>query len=100
MYMVKLNEAPQNSAKKFMAHVTDTVTGRQRTVYFGARGYQDYTIHKDKERRDRYLARHASREDWSNPFTAGFWAAHLLWNKPTLQASINDIKKRFKIGFY
>ena len=35
-------------------------------VHFGARGYEDYTMHKDPERRRRYIARH-SREDYSNP---------------------------------
>ena len=27
--------------------------------------------------------------------TAGFWARWLLWNKPTIEVSYNDIKKRF-----
>ena len=28
--------------------------------------------------------------------SAGFYSKHVLWNKPTLKASIDDINKRFK----
>ena len=28
--------------------------------------------------------------------TAGFWSANVLWNKPTLQASVADINKTYK----
>ena len=50
-----------------------------RTIHFGAKGYEDYTTHKDPERKARYLARH-SGEDWSEAGvnTAGFWAGWLL----------------------
>ena len=67
-----------------------------RTIHFGAAGYQDYTTHKDPERKARYLARH-SGEDWSEAGvnTAGFWARWLLWNRPSLQASIRDVNQRF-----
>ena len=27
---------------------------------------------------------------------AGFYSKHVLWNKPTLKESIDDINKRFK----
>jgi hypothetical protein len=66
-----------------------------KTIHFGAKGYQDYTIHHDPERRERYIKRHQVREDWSNPNTAGFWAYWLLWNKPTLEESIDDVESRF-----
>lgn len=73
--------------------------GRTKTVHFGASGYQDYTQHKDKERKERYLARHKSRENWgkSGIRTAGFWSRWLLWNKPTISGSLTDIRKRFKV---
>ena len=65
-----------------------------RTIHFGAAGYEDYTTHKDPRRKARDLARHAG-EDWSDPTTAGFWARWLLWNQPTLRASIRDVNQRF-----
>ena len=28
--------------------------------------------------------------------TAGFWSKNVLWNKPTLKSSVDDINKKFK----
>ena len=80
------------AGKKYMAKVGD------KTVHFGATGYEDYTTHKDEKRKASYLARHRTKEDWtlSGVDTAGFWARHLLWNEPSLTASVADINKRFK----
>ena len=36
----------------------------------------------------------------NDPNYAGFYALNLLWNKPTLQASINDTEKRYIIKIY
>ena len=68
-------------------------------VDFGSSGYQDITMHKDSDRKDRYIARHKSRENWekSGLNTAGFWSRWLLWNLPTITSSIKDIDKRFNI---
>lgn len=67
-----------------------------RIIKFGAYGYEDFTIHKDPQRKKRYIARH-NKENWHNPHTKGFWARWLLWNKPTITASIANIRKRFGI---
>lgn len=69
-------------------------------VRFGAKGYSDYTIHQDKERKARYISRHRSREDWkkSGIKTAGFWSYWLLWNQKTIDSSIRDIENKFKIN--
>jgi hypothetical protein len=67
-------------------------------VDFGAKGYSDYTIHKDPVRKARYIIRHRLRENWRNPKTAGFWSRWLLWEKPTLRQASNEIKKRFGIN--
>jgi hypothetical protein len=68
---------------------------RTKTVYFGDNRYEDYTMHHDPARKQRYLNRHRAREDFSNPETAGFWSANLLWNKPTIVGSLRDIFKQF-----
>ena len=69
-----------------------------KTVHFGASGYQDYTTHGDEQRKASYLARHRTTENWtlSGINTAGFWARHLLWNEPSLSASVADDNRRFK----
>ena len=68
-----------------------------KTVHFGATGYEDFTTSKDEKRKASYLARHKTSEDYTlaGVDTAGFWARWLLWNKPSITASIRDINQRF-----
>ena len=78
--------------KKFEARIDN-----RKSVYFGQAGASDFTIHKDPERKERYLQRHRGMgEDWSNPLTAGFFSRWVLWNKPTITESIRDTNRRFK----
>lgn len=85
------------SGKKWAAIFT-TPAGRSKTVHFGAAGYEDFTVHRDAMRRQRYLERHGrGREDWDNPLTPGALSRWLLWNKPTLEASIRDFRRRFGV---
>jgi len=81
--------------KRYKVVITDG--DKKKTIHFGAKGYENFTMHKDNERKYRYIDRHKSKEDWQDPFTAGFWALHTLWNKPTIQGSLNDIKRNFDI---
>lgn len=73
------------------------ITKTNKKVYFGAAGMSDFTKHKDEERKQRYIKRHEKNEKWtkSGIDTAGFWSFWLLWNKPTIKQSYEDIKKRF-----
>lgn len=78
--------------KKLMATFSDGTT-----THFGARGMSDFTKHKDPLRKNRYISRHRARENWKNPKTAGALSLYVLWNKPSLKASIADYKRRFKL---
>ena len=80
----------RNKLKKFDATINGT-----KTISFGARGMSDYTIHKDEARKNLYLNRHRKREDWGDAYSAGFYSRWVLWNKPTLKESIDDLNKRF-----
>lgn len=87
-----------NPDKKYMARFE--VDGRERTTHFGAAGMKDYTLHSklDREARKRaYDARHRPNEDWSDFMSAGSLAKYILWNKPTISASITDYKRRFNL---
>lgn len=90
---VVILEKSKNSTKKYAVKVGN------KTVNFGAKGYSDFTIHKDVDRMHRYENRHKSRENWtkSGIKTAGFWSKWILWNKPSLNASIKDTERRFGI---
>jgi len=68
-----------------------------KTIHFGSAEMSDFTIHKDPERKERYLKRHIKNEDWNNIKTAGFFSRWLLWNLPTLNKSIKDTENRFNI---
>ena len=74
-------------------------TDKKYLLSFGDSRYQDYTMHKNDDRKNNYLSRHG-KEDHSakNIKSAAFMSAHLLWGKPTLQASISDVNKRFNIN--
>ena len=80
--------------KKYDARIDGT-----KTVSFGQKGASDFTKHKNTYRKERYIDIHKTNEDWNKPGakTAGFYDKHVLWNKPTLKAGIDDINKRFKI---
>ncbi len=71
----------------------------RKTIHFGAKGYSDYTIHKDPERKQRYIDRHKDNENWtkSGIDTAGFWSRWLLWGEPTLGQSIEKIEDKFGV---
>lgn len=78
--------------KKYKAIFSDgTIT------YFGATGYSDYIQSKNPIKKMNYLARHKMRESWNDYKSAGSLSRYILWNKPTLQESINDYKRRFNL---
>lgn len=94
---IKLSKSTRKG-KKYMVVITDD--DRKKTIHFGAEGYSDYTKHKDPDRKKKYIARHKPNENWtkSGIYTAGWWARWALWNKPTLEQSIKDIERRFKVN--
>jgi len=81
--------------KKLTAEFYDTDTLKTKTIHFGSKGYSDFTKHKDVKRRELYLKRHAKNENWEDFQSAGSLSRYILWNKPTLDKSIKDFKKRF-----
>ena len=45
----------------------------------------DYRLHKDIDRRNQYIIRHAKDLKTDDPTRAGYLSMLLLWNKPTLE---------------
>ena len=63
-----------------------------------SKGYTDYLLSKDKERRDRYRKRHAKDLKTGDPTRAGYLSYYLLWGDSTsLKENIKSYKKRFKL---
>ena len=116
---VKITRSP-NSVKKFRATLEDG-----RTVDFGARGYSDYTKHKNPSRMRSYVSRHggkipkstmtesdpqkiqsrmlrvtlSDKENWkmSGINSAGFWSRWYLWSFPSFGGVEKYMSKKFGI---
>lgn len=79
--------------KKFDVYVRNKKTGGTKKVSFGATGYEDYTIHHDKDRRERYRSRHKN-DKINNPLYPGFWSWHILWGDSTsISQNMKNINK-------
>lgn len=92
--LVKISKSPKKDKKLMAIFEKD---GKEIVRHFGAKGYSDFTIHKNPERMRRYSERHKSRENWKDPTTPGALSKYILWNKPSLSASIADYKRRFNL---
>lgn len=85
-----------NPNKKYMA-VFYEGKKKVKTTHFGAAGMSDYTKHRDEARKQRYINRHRTNENWSNYMSAGALSRWILWNQKTLTASKADYKRRFNL---
>ena len=71
------------SKRKNNKYVTTLASGKK--IHFGSSQYPDYLIHKDKERREKYLARakkiinKQGELTYTNPESANYWSINLLW---------------------
>ena len=93
---MKLLEVKKSTktGKKYMAVFENN--GRKKTIHFGDSSAQDYTQHGDKQRRENYLSRHKSRENWNDPSTAGALSRWLLWGNSTSFAdNLRSFRSRF-----
>jgi hypothetical protein len=82
--------------KKMMA-VFETDAKRTKTVHFGAKGMDDYTITKDRAQQQRYLDRHRANENWSKADSPGALSRWVLWSATTLEQGIRNYKQRFNL---
>ncbi len=75
--------APAGSKKKWKVRVCRK--GKEKTLQYGQRGYQDYTQHKDPKRRKKFLARSAGIRNKQgkltkdDPFSANYWNRRKTW---------------------
>ena len=90
-------EKSNRKDKKYMVSYLNPETGRVGTIHFGAKGMNDFTIHKNEEKKRLYLIRHQKNEDWTDLTKAGTWARFLLWGEKTLEASVKEMEKKFNI---
>jgi hypothetical protein len=89
--MIEKLLAANDGKHKWIAYFTN---GRK--VKFGAKGYSDYTIHKDKERRERYRERHEKDLTTQDPYKPGYLSYYLLWgDSPSLDTNVKKYNQKF-----
>eukprot|EP00965_Chrysotila_dentata_P091642 3025798-Pleurochrysis_carterae.AAC.1 len=90
----EVHNAPPQSSHKYEAYfVLDDDS--KKTTRFGARGYDDYTMHKDKNRRERYWLRHVKDLHTNDPTRAGYLSLFILWGEETdLHRAISKYRRR------
>ena len=78
-------ESLDYSTRKNNKYVATLPIGKK--INFGSAQYPDFLIHKDKERKERYLARAKNIKNkqgeltFTNPESANFWSVNLLWSE-------------------
>ena len=96
MYLYKLYPSTLKY-KKFDVYVENPKTGNIKKVSFGDNRYEDYTIHKDKERRERYRNRHRS-DKIKDITSAGAWSWYVLWgDSSNINTALAKMKRKFKV---
>ena len=76
-------ESLDYSSRKNNKYMVTLPSGKK--VHFGSSKYEDYTVHKDKERRDKYRARATKIKNkkgeltYTNPESSNYWSIKLLW---------------------
>lgn len=89
--LLKIQPSPLKM-KKLRAYFNDNTY-----TDFGQKGASDYTKNHDEFRKTLYINRHMKRENWNDPKSAGALSKYILWNKKTIDASIANYKKQFRI---
>lgn len=80
--------------KKFMA-----IFSNGKKVHFGSSNHSHYQIHKNNDRKQKYLNRHRKRENWtkSGMYTAGFFSRWYLWESTSYSGAAKILKQKFNI---
>lgn len=89
-----LIEASDRKGKRFKATFANG-----KTVHFGAKNGSTYIDHKDKTKRENYIKRHAVRENFDDPYSAGSLSRWLLWGDFTnLEKNHKAFMKKYKVN--
>ena len=78
-------ESLDYSKRKNNKYVVTLPSGKN--LHFGSSQYPDFLIHKDNERKEKYLSRAMKIKNkkgeltYNNPESANFWSVNLLWSE-------------------
>tara|TARA_R100001224_G_C4025122_1_gene150692 strand:+ start:1759 stop:2046 length:288 start_codon:yes stop_codon:yes gene_type:complete len=95
--MKLLSIKPSKVRKKKWTAIFEKKDGRKKTINFGAKGYDDYTIGGTDKQRSAYLARH-KKDKINIPDSAGSLSYWILWGKSKdMEKNIKDFRKKFDV---
>ena len=93
--MIKLQISTSDNPKKKYKAIFTKPDGKTKTIHFGAKGYEDYTQHHNKQRRVLYRQRH-EKDLKGDPLRAGYLSFYILWgNSTNIQTNIRSFKNKF-----
>lgn len=97
MKLISISKSDREG-KKWKAMFINIKNKRTRTTHFGAEGMEDYTQHKDKERRKNYRQRHEKDLDTNDPTRAGYLSYYVLWGDSTsFDENVKSYKRKFNL---
>ena len=102
------NPRISNNGKKKLEISVLTSDNHNKTIHFGHKDYQDYTKHRDDNRRHNYCKRSAGikcrkqKNGICDQTSPNFWSRHMLWNcnnnnKKDICKSISDSECKNKL---
>ena len=97
--MIKMVIEKGTAKKKLKAIFYDASEGggkKIRTVQFGDVRYEDYTIHKDTQRRNKYRNRHKGNLEKTDYMSPAHLSYYILWGaSKNIKTNISNYKKKF-----
>jgi hypothetical protein len=70
---------------------------KTKIVYFGGRGYRDYTMKSTPDKtRLLYIGRH-KKENWTDPMSRGTLSRYILWEYKGLNKAVKEYRNRFNL---
>ena len=99
IYMrIEKGTAKNKKWKAIFSHYVDGKLKTIKTTQFGDVRYDDYTQHKNKDRREAYRKRHLKDLQKGDYMSAGYLSYYILWGESVaLNTNIKNYKKKFKL---
>ena len=96
MKLLKLEKSPKPE-KKWRA-IFELDNGRLKHTDFGDSSMEDYTQHKDKQRRENYRSRHQKDLRTKDPTRAGYLSYYILWGPFTsVRSNLDFYRRKFNL---
>jgi len=86
--------------KKWTAFFYNKANDKAKTVHFGQAGAEDYTIHGDATRAERYRARHKKDlipAETKGGMTPGALSYYVLWSSPSFSQGVRNYKNKYNL---